>query len=42
MLADEFSLRERGIGGGLTEGVASAPLDTVVDQLADGAKTLWH
>ena len=42
VLADEFSLRERGIAGGLTEGVASAPLDTVVDQLADGAKALWH
>ena len=42
VLADEFSLKERGIGGGLTEGVASAPLDTVVDQLADGAKALWH
>ena len=37
VLADEFSLRERGIAGdGLVAGVAAAPLDTVVDHLADG------
>lgn len=43
ILADDFSLRERGIDAGkLTGGVKVAPLDTVVDQLAEGRKTLWH
>ena len=42
VLADDFALRERGIEGKLTEGVTPAPLDTVVDQLAAGRKTLWH
>lgn len=43
VLADEFSLRERGIAAGrLVAGVRSAPLDVVVDQLADGRKALWH
>lgn len=43
VLADEFSLRERGIGSDrLTDGVKASPLDTVIDQLADGAKTMWH
>ena len=43
ILADDFSLRERGIdAGSLTAGAKAAPLDTVVDQLADGVKTLWH
>ena len=43
VLADEFSLRERGIGNDrLAEGVSSSPLDVVVDQLAEGRKTLWH
>lgn len=43
VLADEFSLRERGIGAGrLTDGVSAAPLDTVIDQLAEGRKALWH
>jgi predicted peroxiredoxin len=43
ILADDFSLRERGIGGDrLADGVASAPLDTVIDHLAEGRKALWH
>lgn len=43
ILADEFSLRERGITNDrMTTGVSSAKLDVVVDQLADGCKTLWH
>jgi len=43
VLADEFSLRERGIQAGhLAEGVRPAPLDVVVDQLADGRKAMWH
>ncbi len=42
VLADEFSLRERGIAlDGLVSGVSSAPLDVVVDQLADGRKVIW-
>ena len=43
VLADEFSLRERGIAAGrLADGVSAAPLDTVIDQLAEGRKALWH
>lgn len=43
VLADEFSLRERGIkADGLAEGVSAAPLDVVIDQLADGRKAMWH
>jgi len=43
VLADDFSLRERGIDADrLVDGVRSAPLDTVVDLLADGCKALWH
>jgi predicted peroxiredoxin len=43
VLADEFSLRERGISADrLVDGVKAAPLDLVVDQLADGRKALWH
>ena len=42
VLSDEFSLRERGISKeALTEGVKVAPLDRVVDQLAEGCKALW-
>ena len=43
VLADDFSLRERGItAGNLATGVKAAPLDTVIDQLAEGRKALWH
>ncbi len=43
ILADEFSLRERGIRvERLARGVKPAPLDVVVDQLAEGRKALWH
>ena len=43
VLADEFSLRERGISTArLAGGVRPAPLDVVVDQLAEGRKALWH
>src|SRR5262249_50286045 len=41
VLADDFSLQERGITK-LTEAVAAAPIDVVVDHLAAGHKTLWH
>ena len=43
ILADDFSLRERGIAADrLATGVTSAPLDAVVDRLASGSKTIWH
>jgi predicted peroxiredoxin len=43
ILADDFSLRERGIPSSrLAEGVKSAPLSIVIDQLADGRKAIWH
>ena len=43
ILADEFSLRERGIAAArLAKGVKVAPLDVVIDQLAEGRKALWH
>ena len=43
VLADEFSLRERGIDvDRLVAGVSAAPLDVVIDQLAEGRKAMWH
>ena len=43
VLADDFSLSERGIASGsLASGVKPSPLDIVVDQMADGRKTIWH
>ncbi len=43
VLADDFSLRERGIRKDqLAAGVKPAPMDIVVDQLAEGRKALWH
>lgn len=43
VLADEFSLRERGVSEQrLAQGVESAPLDVVIDHLAEGSKTIWH
>ena len=43
VLADDFSLRERGISANrLLPGIKAASLDTVVDRLADGCKALWH
>ena len=43
VLADDFSLRERGIAANsLVKGVQSSPLDVVVDQLAEGCKAIWH
>ena len=41
--ADDFSLRERGIdAGALAAGVSAAPIDSVIDGMAAGHKTLWH
>jgi predicted peroxiredoxin len=43
VLADEFSLRERGIAAErLAAGIRAAGLDTVITHLEQGAKALWH
>ncbi len=43
ILADEFSLRQRGIpDDGLIDGVKAAPLDVVIDRMCDGHKTIWQ
>jgi sulfur relay (sulfurtransferase) complex TusBCD TusD component (DsrE family) len=43
VLADEFSLRERGIGAAaLVAGVRPAPIAHVIDRMAGGWKTIWH
>lgn len=43
ILADDFSLRERAIAAdALVPGVKAAPLEVVVDRLADCCKALWH
>jgi sulfur relay (sulfurtransferase) complex TusBCD TusD component (DsrE family) len=44
VLADDFSLRERGIRAEeLVKGVTPSPIDTVVDLAAEsGRKVIWH
>ena len=43
VLADSFSLKERGIDASrLAAGIAAAPLDVVLDALAEGAQVIWH
>lgn len=43
VLADDFSLRERGIAESrLAPGVAAAPLEAVLEALAAGARVVWH
>ena len=43
VLADDFSLHERGISpNGLVSGVSAAPLDIVIDKLADGRRAIWN
>jgi predicted peroxiredoxin len=43
VLADDFSLRERGINSEkLATGIKAAPLEIVIDQLADGRKAIFH
>ena len=43
VLADEFSLRERGIkSASLIPEVKSAALDVVLDHMEQGRKVLWH
>jgi predicted peroxiredoxin len=42
ILADDFSLRERGIAADrMRPGVKPSSLDLVIDRLAAGCKTLW-
>lgn len=43
VLADDYSLRERGIDlARLAGGARAAPLEVVIDQLEAGAKAMWH
>lgn len=43
VLADDFALRERGITRErMADGIKPAPLEVVVDQLAEGHKAIWH
>lgn len=43
VLADDFSLRERGITPDrLVAGVTAAPIEVVVDALEEGRKTIFH
>ena len=44
ILADDFSMRERGIAGSeLASGVRTASIDSLVDLIArEGAKAIWH
>ena len=41
--ADEFALRERGIGvDELASGITAAPIDYIVEQMAAGASVMWR
>jgi len=43
LIADDFSVRERGIGPDqLRAGVAASPLEAVIDGMAAGATTVWN
>jgi hypothetical protein len=43
VIADEFSLRERGITRArMSPEVEAAPIDCAIDELERGAKALWH
>lgn len=42
LLADDFSLRERGIAAPLACGAKPAPIDVVIDAMVAGAKVVWH
>jgi hypothetical protein len=41
LMADEFALRERAVND-VSPGVAAVPLDTLIGELAAGAKALWN
>lgn len=43
LLADRFSLRERGIAEAqLAPGIDAAEFDVVIDRMADGWRVVWH
>ena len=43
VLADDFSLRERGISPErLAPGIKPAPIDVVIDHMVEGRKVVWH
>ena len=43
VLADNFSLQERGIDPGiLVDGVQAASLEIVIEHMVNGRKVLWH
>ena len=43
VLADDFSLAERGINDKrLVDGVKASNVDFIVDEMAAGAKAIWH
>jgi len=42
LLADDFSLRERGIAAPLAAGAKAAPIDLIVERMLDGSKVVWH
>jgi hypothetical protein len=43
VLADDFSLRERGIAlDRLRPGIKPVAIDLVIDRLATGCKAIWH
>ena len=43
VLADEFSLRERGIPAtALLTGIRPVPIDLIVERMTAGWKTVWH
>jgi predicted peroxiredoxin len=42
LLADDFSLRERGIAAPLAAGAKPTPIDVVVERMLDGSKVVWH
>lgn len=43
VMADDFALRQRGIDASrLAPGITATHLDLVIDELAAGAKAIWH
>lgn len=43
VLADDFSIAERGIDSKrLVDGVKTSNVEWIVDEMANGAKTIWH
>jgi sulfur relay (sulfurtransferase) complex TusBCD TusD component (DsrE family) len=43
VLADDFSLRERGISSAsLGGGVQAAPIDSIIERMSAGWNAMWH